>query len=141
MSAPYNLTKVVPSAEELQFMEDRLYEHNSAKTGQDDGQLFGFFVRNEKQEIIAGISGWTWAKACQIQTLWVHPSLRGQGYGEQLLQAAEEEARSRDCKIIMLESYSFQAPAFYQKHGYELAYRLADFPPGHQQNFLIKRLS
>lgn len=134
------LTKVVPSAEELQFMEDRIYEHNSAKTGQDDGQLFGFFIRNDKQEIVAGLSGWTWAQACQIQTLWVHPSLRGQGYGERLLEAAEQEARTRGCKIVMLESYNFQAPGFYQKHGYELAYQLKDFPPGHQNNWLVKRL-
>lgn len=134
------LTKVEPTAEEIQFMEDRLYEHNSARTGKDDGQLFGFFIRNEKQEIVAGLSGWTWAQACQIQTLWVHPSLRGQGYGERLLDAAEQEARVRGCQIIMLESYSFQAPGFYQKHGYELAYQLQDFPPGHQNNFLVKRL-
>ena len=134
------LTKVEPTAEEIQFMEDRLYEHNSAKTGKDDGQLFGFFIRNEKQEIVAGLSGWTWAQACQIQTLWVHPSLRGQGYGERLLDAAEQEAHVRGCQIIMLESYSFQAPGFYQKHGYELAYQLQDFPPGHQNNFLVKRL-
>lgn len=134
------LTKVEPTAEEIQFMEDRLYEHNSARTGKDDGQLFGFFIRNEKQEIIGGLSGWTWAGACQIQTLWVYPSLRGQGYGEKLLDAAEQEARVRGCQIIMLESYSFQAPGFYQKHGYELAYQLQDFPPGHQNNYLVKRL-
>jgi GNAT superfamily N-acetyltransferase len=140
MSSNYTITKGIPSAEELQFMEDRLYEHNSAKTGQDDGQLFGIFVRNEQHEIMAGISGWMWAKACQIQTLWVHPSLRGQGYGQRLLQSAEEEARLRGCKIIMLESYSFQAPAFYQKHGYELVGQLNDFPPGHQNNWLVKRL-
>jgi GNAT superfamily N-acetyltransferase len=141
MTISFRLTKVVPSTEEIQFMEDRLYEHNSAKTRQNDGQLFGFFIRNEQREIIAGLSGWTWAQACQIQTLWVHESLRGQGYGERLLQAAEEEAHARGCKIIFLESYSFQAPAFYQKHGYQLAYQLEDFPPGHQYNFLIKRLS
>ena len=141
MKIPSTLTKVVPSSQEIQFMEDRLYEHNSAKTAQDDGQLFGFFIRDEQQEIVAGLSGWTWAKACQIQTLWVHESLRGQGYGERLLQAAEEEARARGCQIIFLESYSFQAPVFYQKHGYQLAYQIEDFPPGHEYNFLIKRLS
>jgi predicted N-acetyltransferase YhbS len=56
------------------------------------------------------------------------------------LDAAEQEARVRGCQIIMLESYSFQAPGFYQKHGYELAYQLQDFPPGPQNNFLVKRL-
>ncbi len=46
-----------PSAEDLQFLEDRLYEHNSAQTGQDDGQLFAVFVRNPQHDIIAGLSG------------------------------------------------------------------------------------
>jgi GNAT superfamily N-acetyltransferase len=134
------LTKVVPSAVELDFMDDRLYEHNSAQTGQDDGQLFGFFIRNEQQEIVAGITGWTWAQACEIRGLWVHPSLRGQGYGRDLLESAEQEARARGCQVIMLDSYSFQAPGFYQKYGYELVYQLKDFPPGHQNNLLVKRL-
>ena len=91
MNTNYKLNKVVPSTEELEFLEDRIYNHNSEKTGQNDGQLFGFFIRNEQQEIIAGLNGWTWAQACQIQNLWVHASLRGQGYGRSLLDAAERE--------------------------------------------------
>jgi ribosomal protein S18 acetylase RimI-like enzyme len=141
MDTSRTLTKVTPSTEELQFLEDRIYEHNSSQTGQDNGQLFGFFIRNDKQEIVAGLSGWTWAQACQIQNLWVHSSLRGQGYGESLLESAEQEARARGCKVIFLESYSFQAPGFYQKHGYELGWQLGDFPPRHQNDFLVKRLA
>jgi len=141
MDINHSLTKVVPSAEELQFLEDRIYEHNSAQTGQNDGRLFGIFIRNDQQEIVAGLSGWTWARACQIQNLWVHPSLRGKGYGRSLLESAEQEARARRCTVIFLESYSFQAPAFYQKYGYELAWQLNDFPPGHQNCFLVKRLA
>jgi ribosomal protein S18 acetylase RimI-like enzyme len=135
----HRIVRCVPSADELQFMEDRLYEHNSQKTGQEDGQLFAFFIRNDRQEIVAGCSGWTWAQACEIQTLWVHPSLRGQGCGQELLEAAEQEARAHGCKVIVIESYSFQAPGFYQKCGYEIALRLDDFPPGHQNYYLIKR--
>ena len=133
------LTKSVPSSEELQFLDDRLYDFNSQQTGRKDGQLFAFFIRSEKQEILAGLSGWTWAQACEIRMLWVHPSLRGQGYGRELLEAAEHEALERGCKIILISSYSFQAPAFYQKCGYELAWQLNDFPPGHVYCFLVKR--
>jgi GNAT superfamily N-acetyltransferase len=141
MDSNYTITKSTPTADELNFLEDRLYEFNSTRTGKDDGHLFAFFVRNEKQEIIAGISGWTWAGACEVRTLWVDPSLRGHGYGQSLLQSAEQEARSRSCKVIMLTSYSFQAPEFYQKHGYTLAWQLSDFPPGHEHCILVKRLS
>ena len=134
------LTRSVPSSDELQFMEDRLYEYNSQQTGREDGQLFAFFIRNDQQEILAGLSGWTWAQACAIQTLWVHPSLRGQGHGRELLEAAEQEARAHGCKVIQIESYRFQAPGFYQKYGYELAWQLDDFPPGHRLCLLVKRL-
>jgi GNAT superfamily N-acetyltransferase len=136
----YLLTKSTPSSDELQFLEDRLYEYNSQQTGREDGQLFAFFIRNDRQEIVAGLSGWTWARACEIKTLWVHPSLRGQGHGGELLEAAEQEARAHDCKVIMLTSYSFQAPGFYQKHGYELDWQLEDFPPGHKHCVLVKLL-
>jgi len=134
------LTRTIPSSSDLQFLEDRLYEYNSHQTGKDDGQSFGFFIRDDDQRIQAGIAGWTWAQACSIQQLWVHDALRGKGLGRQLLEAAEQEARERGCRVIMIESYSFQAPDFYQKCGYELAWECEDFPPGHRQCVLIKRL-
>lgn len=134
------ITKGVPSSDELQFLEDRVYEFNFDKIGKNDGQLFAFFIRNDQQEIVAGISGWAWAGACKIRTLWVHPSLRAQGYGRELLKSAEQEARTRGCEVILLASYSFQAPAFYRKCGYELVWQLNDFPPGHQNCFLTKRI-
>ena len=130
MNANYAMTKGFPSADELQFLEDRIAEYNSSQTGQDDGQSMGFFIRNDQQEIVAGLNGWTWAQACQIQNLWVHSSLRGQGFGQTLLESAEQEARARGCTVITLNSFSFQAPAFYQHHGFELVHQLMDFPPG-----------
>jgi GNAT superfamily N-acetyltransferase len=135
------ITKSTPTPEDLQFLEDRLYEHNRAQTGQDDGQLFSFWIRDSAQQIIAGLSGWTWAGACEIKLLWVHADWRGHGYGQALLEAAEDEARARGCQVILIASYSFQAPGFYQKHGYQLAWQLDDFPPGHRYCYLVKRVT
>jgi len=141
MNDNHLITKVIPSPEELEFLEDRIYEFNRDQTGKDDGQLFAFFVRNDQQEIVAGLSGWTWAHACEILTLWVHPAWRGKGYGRGLLESAEQEARAHGCKVILISSYDFQAPAFYQKYGYQLAWQLNDFPPGHQNCYLLKRFT
>ena len=141
MNANHVMTKSIPSPAEQEFLEDRLYEFNAAQIQQDDGQLFAFFIRNEQQEIVAGLSGWTWAQACEIRILWVHATWRGQGYGRKLLESAEQEARLRGCKVILIASYSFEAPAFYQKCGYEIAYQLNDFPPGYQHFYLVKRLA
>ena len=131
----HNLTEA-----DLQFLDDRIYEHNSAATGRDDGSLFAFLVRGENGEILAGLSGWTWAKACEIRILWVHPSLRGQGLGAELLARAETEARGKGCQKIMLTTYSFQAPKFYSKYGFEQVACIPDFPPGSQYFLFVKTM-
>ena len=141
MNPKHTMTISSPTSEETQFLEDRLYEFNCAQTGRDDGQMFSIMIRDEQQEIVAGIYSWTWADACEIRTLWVHPEWRGQGYGRSLLEAAEKKAREHHCKVILLDTYSFQAPAFYQEYGYKLEYQLSDFPPGHQHCILVKRFT
>ena len=128
------------TSQDLEFLDERIYEHNCKKTGVADGRLFSIFLRGDKNEILAGLSGWTWAQACEIRIIWVHSNLRGQGYGKRLMEMAEQEARSRGCKIIYLNSYSFQAPEFYRKLGFEVFARLENFPPGHQHYHLVKRL-
>jgi GNAT superfamily N-acetyltransferase len=91
-------------------------------------------------ERLAGLYGWTWGGSCYIQDLWVRKALRGQGYGTRLFYAAEQEARTRGCHQVILDSYSFQAPGFYQKHGYEVFAVLEDHPRHHRNYYLRKRL-
>ena len=129
-----------PSAGDRQFLEDRLYEFNSRQVGKDDGRLLVIHLRDAQDEIVAGLSGWTWAGACEIQVLWVHPDRRGQGCGRRLMQAAEAEARARGAGFVMVTTYTFQAPGFYEKLGYEIVGRTEDFPPGHAHIHLRKRL-
>jgi N-acetylglutamate synthase-like GNAT family acetyltransferase len=136
----HQLTKNSPSPGDMEFLEDRIYEYNSQQTGQDDGQLFAFWIRDEEGKVLGGLTGWTWAQACEIRTLWVHPDWRGQGYGRELLQAAETEAVEHGCKVILIASYSFQAPGFYLKMGYILEWCVEDFPPGHRNCYLVKRI-
>lgn len=120
------------------FLEDRLYEHNSSAIGKDDGRLFSRVVRDASGSIVAGIAGWTWAGACEVTQFWVSQSVRNKGIGTMLLQAAEEEARARNCTRVLVKTYSFQAPTFYQKHGYSVQHVIADFPEGHRYFTLMK---
>ncbi|MBN1980329.1 MAG: GNAT family N-acetyltransferase [Chitinivibrionales bacterium] len=124
----------------IRFLDDRIYEHNSSSIHRDDGSLFSKVIRDQNGAIIAGISGWTWAMASEINLLWVKDEYRRIGLGRLLLQAAEVEARQKGCRAILVRSYSFQAPFFYEKNGYGVAYILDDFPHGHTYYTLIKRL-
>ena len=122
----------------IQFLDDRLYEYNSQTIHRLDGRLFSKIIR-EKEEIIAGIAGWIWADACEITFLWVKEEYRKKKLGEKLLHAAEGEAMDANCNVILISSYSFQAPFFYEKHGYKIDHIIEDFPKGHKYYWLIKR--
>lgn len=131
-------TTVAP--DDIQFLDDRLYEFNVAATGIQDGQVLGIFVRDARGAIEAGLSGWTWGDCCRIEKLWVREDLRGGGLGRRLVCAAEQEAARRGCRQVTLDSHSFQAPEFYQKLGYELWAVLDGYPSPHRQCYLRKTI-
>ena len=59
-----------------------------------------------------------------IKYLWLTESLKGQGMGTKIISMLEVEAIDWGLTSIALETYSFQAPEFYQKFGFIEASRL-----------------
>lgn len=129
-----------PAPADVRFLDDQINAFNMAVVGAYDGRLLAVFARHPERGIVAGVSGYTWARFCELQILWVHADLRGQGYGSRLLALAEGEARGRGCGLVTLGSYTFQAPGFYQRHGYQVVGRVPNCPPGHDHVFLMKIL-
>lgn len=129
-----------PSQADVEFLEDRLYEHNARTTGIDDGRTLGVFLRDDSGRLMAGAAGHTWGETCELKQLWVEPELRGQGVGRALLEEAETEAVRRGCKQIVLSTHSFQAPELYQRLGYEVLAEIPDYPRGHANVMMRKRL-
>ncbi len=127
-----------PTPEQVQYLEDRLYEFNSSVTRITDGEGLAIFVRDEGEQIVAGICGNTWGDCCEIRQFWVEESQRGRGLGTKLFGAAEHEARRRGCRQILLTTFTFQAPAFYTKRGFKTLATVDDYPRGHQ-NLLLRK--
>ena len=133
------LSPADPSPDDVQYLEDRLYEFNVSASGIAGGEWLAFFVR-EGHRIVAGICGNTWGGTCEVRQFWVEQSQRGRGLGTQLFQAAEQEARRRGCTQIVLMTFSFQAPSFYERHGFEVLATVDDHPRGHRNLLMRKRL-
>lgn len=129
-----------PTPEDIVALEDSLYGFNVAATGVDDGRYLSIFLKRNDGTIYAGLHGHSWAGVCEIKTLWIADSERGKGLGSRLLAAAEEEARRRGCHVIHLASFTFQAPDFYERHGFQQLVRLEDFPRGQANILLAKTL-
>ena len=134
------LTSVEPTPDDIQYLEDRIYEFNSTVTGITDGEWLAFLLRNESGRIIAGICGNTWGGTCEIRQFWVEESQRHRGLGRMLYGAAEQEARKRDCTQILLMTFSFQALTFYDRNGFEVVTTIEDHPRGHRNYLMRKRL-
>ena len=52
----------------------------------------------------------------------------------------ETITRRRGCIQIVLMTFSFQAPAFYERHGFEVVATIDDHPRGHPNLLMRKRL-
>ena len=114
--------------------------YNEEQAGDDQGKNLCLVLRGVDDEIVGGVIGethWDWF---YINLMWLKEEVRGQGYGHRLLTLAEDEARQRGAKTAYLDTFSFQAPDFYDKHGYQVFGELQDFPTGHQRYYLKKDL-
>ncbi|HET7410995.1 MAG TPA: GNAT family N-acetyltransferase, partial [Paracoccaceae bacterium] len=75
----------------------------------------------------------------EIRGLWVEPALRGRGIGRRLLAAIEAEAARRGCIRAALDSYSWQAPGFYERAGWR-RFAVLDYPNGTSRHWFVKEL-
>ena len=123
------------------FIREALALYNVAVTQDAYYSPLAIFLRDERGAILGGALGDIWGGWLDLTFLWVAEPLRGRGYGRQLLEAAEEEARTQGCRGVHLSTYSFQARPFYEKLGYEIIGEIPDHPAGHSLFFLKKALA
>jgi GNAT superfamily N-acetyltransferase len=128
-----------PDPLDIEVLETQIRREASAAMGLGDEVDLAIFVR-DAGTVVAGISGWTWGNCCELQNLWVQPSLRGHGLATRLLAAAEAEAAARGCSQTVHFTYGFQARALYEQNGYELVGCVEDFPSGTDVLWYRKRL-
>jgi GNAT superfamily N-acetyltransferase len=119
-----------PDPLDIELLETQIRREASAAMALGDEVDLAVFVRDDAGTVVAGISGWTWGNCCELQSLWVAPSLRGRGLATRLLAAAEAEAAARGCSQTVHFTYDFQARGLYERNGYALVGRVEDFPSG-----------
>lgn len=124
----------------LTELRERLIAHNIAVTGYDDGRSLSCFLRDEAGGVVAGLGGFTWGGYAKIEWLWLAEHLRGSGLGRRLVEAAEAEAAARGCRVVRVDTHTFQAPGFYEGLGYQRVGEAVDTPVGHREIFYAKEL-
>lgn len=115
-------------------------DYNTQQAGEDHAKNLCFVVKTAEDEIVGGVIGTTYWDWFSVELMWIREDLRGLGYGTQLLSLAEKQARERGAKQVILDTFSFQAPEFYKKFGYEVFGVLDNFPNGHKRYYMTKKL-
>ena len=128
-----------PKPEDVYFLIHNLVAFNTTRVGSENYHPLTIFLRDANDRIVGGINAYTIWEWLFISHLWIDDALRGAGFGQQLVAAAEAEAVRRGCLHALLDTFSFQARGFYEKLGYEVFGVLDEFPKGHSRYYLQKR--
>ena len=132
---------IFPTENEIKYIREALNQFNNEIVGEDGHTPLNIVEYDENGNTIGGILGGTYWGWMYVDILWVHEDYRKQGIGSKLLSMAEQEAIRRGCHHVHLDTMSWQAPEFYQRHGYEVIGILPDIPNGNQKYLLQKDLN
>jgi GNAT superfamily N-acetyltransferase len=119
-----------PADDRLAVIDAGLEEYNLSIAPLSDVRPLASFATDPAGQVVGGASGRTWGRCCELLQLWVEPRRRSAGVGSRLLQLFEAQAQRRGCNVFYLTTLSFQAPAFYRKHGYVALAEIAGYPNG-----------
>lgn len=91
----------------------------------------------EDNKIIGWLSGSIFFNAMHVELFAVDSTVRSKGIGGKLLEKAIEIAKEKKLHFITLETMSFNAPKFYQKHGFEIMKEIDDSPLDNTSHFFM----
>lgn len=128
--------------DEAELVMDKLVDYNLSKVPNTQEELFIWInrvIKDNHGEIIAGINSKMYCWNClYIDSLFVDDKYRNKGLGRKLLKEIERIAKEKDCKLIHLDTFDFQAKDFYLNQGYEIFGVLDQCPENHKRYYIKK---
>ncbi|MDP4076885.1 N-acetyltransferase [Acidovorax sp. A1169] len=139
----YSFTFAPPSPEDLQAgtLGKQMREFNYRTVGEyPQAQPVRLDVRDPDGRLVAGIRSYVFLYWLQTDVLWVAEDQRGNGLGARLLGMAEAQGKALGAKNAKLETFEWQARAFYIKQGYAEYARIDDYIQGQYLALMRKPL-
>lgn len=132
------------SDKESDLIINNLVEYNLSQVPLKQAREFIWInrvIEDINGEIVAGILSKMYCWNClYVDCLWVKEEQRKAGLGSKLLKEIEKVAKDKECHLIHLDTFDFQAKDFYLKHGYEIFGILDECPQEHKRYYLKKRI-
>jgi len=129
-----------PNTKDMVIISKGMLSYHASQGHPRKWKIFSILLKDQSNKLFGCvIVSFLW-NGMEIKTIWVDESLRQQGWGRKLMEAAEKEAIKRKCTIAYTNTFSWQAPDFYTKLGYKLYGRLDNFPEGNSLSYYRKDL-
>lgn len=103
-----------------EVMDEGIVEVERETVDPREPQWFQMMARADDGKIIGGSAAKFQYDVLHVDTLWVDANRRGIGLGRILLEKVENHGRRLGARIAWLETKSWQARPFYEKHGYRV---------------------
>jgi ribosomal protein S18 acetylase RimI-like enzyme len=92
--------------EDIDYIRKKVIEYNLSLLPDEVKQpsmKVSSVLRNDEGQIVGGITGTIVWYHLHIEYLWVDNSLRGKGYGKELLNHIEKTAIENNCRLVLLD--------------------------------------
>jgi GNAT superfamily N-acetyltransferase len=127
-----------PNQEDIQILIRGITDYAKQQRGFDPLDFFAFFIRDEKNNIVAGCNGGTLYGGLHIDSLWVSDSIRNTGWGTKLVNAALMYGKEKNCNFATVNTMDWEALGFYQKLGFRVEFKRSGFHKNSVFYFLRK---
>lgn len=128
-----------PDEHDTTLLSTSLYDSN-VKKGMSARTPCWVLMKNHNH-LLGGCAFYIFDQFVFIDEIWLHEDYQGQGYGREILTAAETEAKKKGCESAYLDTFSFQnAKGFYEKLGYQEIFQHPSLDGKEMRYFMKKKL-
>lgn len=92
-------------------------------------------------QLVGGLRGFVFLQWLNVDLLFVDEAARHRGVGRRLLATAEQKAHELGARNATLNTFEWQARAFYLRQGYEEFGRIDDYVQGYYAAWMKKALA
>lgn len=128
------------TASDVERICESLQHFNRPHAGAMPVTAVNLAARTADGALIGGIVAELALGWLEVHVLWVEPGFRSRRIGADLLAECERRAVVLGAHSARLDTFDWQAEAFYLRQGYACFGRLRDYPFGHERIFMQKRL-
>lgn len=133
-------SKGQPNKKDYDILCDGMLAYHAQKEHPRKSETFSIFLKNKNNKVFGAVIVTFLWDGMEINSLWIDETIRNQGWGSKLMDMVEKEAKKRKAKIAYTNTFSWQAPKFYEKIGYKVYGKLDDFPKGSSLSYYCKIL-